>query len=172
MATHSSVLAWRIPETEEPGGLPSMGLHRVGHDWSDLAAAADWCFAKVDTAATHSWTSAAGWNLWMCNSPNRKGSRQSGRVPAPGPSSEQVSRDQLIRSGMWGWELFTKKSSKSPKPMFWARVAGLDKPRNTWTKGEKESFTVADRTMLLTLLQRGLYPNPRRLWIGYMAERD
>ena len=39
MATHSSVLAWRIPETGEPGGLPSMGSHRVGPDWSDLAAA-------------------------------------------------------------------------------------------------------------------------------------
>ena len=38
MATHSSVLAWRIPGTEEPGGLPSMGLHRVGHDRRDLAA--------------------------------------------------------------------------------------------------------------------------------------
>ena len=40
MATHSSVLAWRIPGMAEPGGLPSMGLHRVGHGWSDLAAAA------------------------------------------------------------------------------------------------------------------------------------
>ena len=40
MATHSSVLAWRIPGTGEPGGLPSMGSHRVGHEWSDLAAAA------------------------------------------------------------------------------------------------------------------------------------
>ena len=40
MATHSSVLAWRIPGTEEPSGLPSMGSHRVWHDWSDLAAAA------------------------------------------------------------------------------------------------------------------------------------
>ena len=39
MATHSSVLAWRIPGTGEPGGLPSMGSHRVGHDWSNLAAA-------------------------------------------------------------------------------------------------------------------------------------
>ena len=38
MATHSSVLAWRIPGTGEPGGLPSMGLHRVRHDWSNLAA--------------------------------------------------------------------------------------------------------------------------------------
>ena len=40
MATHSSILAWRIPGMEEPGGLPSMGSHRVGHNGSDLAAAA------------------------------------------------------------------------------------------------------------------------------------
>ena len=40
MATHSSVLAWRIPGMGEPGGLPSLGSHRVGHDLSDLAAAA------------------------------------------------------------------------------------------------------------------------------------
>ena len=39
-ATHSSVLAWRIPGTGEPGGLPSMGSHRVWHNWSDLTAAA------------------------------------------------------------------------------------------------------------------------------------
>ena len=40
MAPHSSILAWRIPGTEEPGGLPSLGSHRVRHDWCDLAAAA------------------------------------------------------------------------------------------------------------------------------------
>ena len=39
MATHSSVLAWSIPGMAEPGGLPSMGSHRLRHDWSDLAAA-------------------------------------------------------------------------------------------------------------------------------------
>ena len=43
MATHSSVLAWRIPGTGKPGGLLSMGSHRVRHDWSDLAAAAIFC---------------------------------------------------------------------------------------------------------------------------------
>ena len=37
VAPHSSVLVWQIPRAEEPGGLPSMGSHRVGHDWSDLA---------------------------------------------------------------------------------------------------------------------------------------
>ena len=45
MATHSSILAWRIPGKEEPGGLLSMGSHRVGHDWSDLAVAAA-CYWK------------------------------------------------------------------------------------------------------------------------------
>ena len=43
MATHSSVLSWRIPGTGKPGGLPSVGSRRVGHDWSDLAAAAAAC---------------------------------------------------------------------------------------------------------------------------------
>ena len=47
MATHSSDLAWRIPGTGKPGGLPSMGLHRVGHDWSDLAAAAELTYNAV-----------------------------------------------------------------------------------------------------------------------------
>ena len=50
MATHCSVLAWRIPGTGEPGGLPSMGSHRVGHDWSDLAAAAT---QRYPTTARH-----------------------------------------------------------------------------------------------------------------------
>jgi len=65
MATHSSVLAWRIPGMGEPGGLPSMGSHRVGHDWSDLAAAVTHCgnnsFLKMacsllmgEAMATHS----------------------------------------------------------------------------------------------------------------------
>ena len=49
MATHSSLLAWRIPGTGEPGGLPTMGSHRVGHDWSDLAAAVSkWCLTLCD----------------------------------------------------------------------------------------------------------------------------
>ena len=51
MATHSSVLAWRIPGMEEPGGLPSLGLHRVRHDWSDLAAAAAVFISKALCAA-------------------------------------------------------------------------------------------------------------------------
>ena len=59
-ATHSSVLAWRIPGTGEPGGLQSMGSHRVGHNWSDLAAAAaagdSWGRQEPDTTERLDWT--------------------------------------------------------------------------------------------------------------------
>ena len=47
MATHSSVLAWRMPGTGEPGGLLTMGSHRVRHDWSNLAAAASTILLKA-----------------------------------------------------------------------------------------------------------------------------
>ena len=71
VATHSSVLAWRIPGTEEPGGLLSMGSHRVRHEWSNLAAAAaathiygiqrdgtnnPMCRAAKETQRTNFWT--------------------------------------------------------------------------------------------------------------------
>ena len=54
MATHSSLLAWRIPWTEEPGGLQSMGLQRVGHDW------------MTDTHIT-STQSSLSWLVWNLN---------------------------------------------------------------------------------------------------------
>ena len=63
MATHSSVLAWRIPGMGEPGGLPSMGSHRVGHDWSDLAPSQKYlCFLiapnpKESFISLNPWTS-------------------------------------------------------------------------------------------------------------------
>ena len=62
MATHSSVLAWRIPWTEEPGGLPSIGSHRVGHDWSDLAAAAATKSQIIQTMWLPTW--ATRWPHW------------------------------------------------------------------------------------------------------------
>ena len=77
MAPHSSVLAWKTPGTGEPSGLPSMGSHRVGHDWSDLAAAAATLqhigSPTQKPLATHSpfslllisftWTSPAAYNM-------------------------------------------------------------------------------------------------------------
>ena len=66
MATHSSVLAWRIPGTAGPGGLLSLGLHRVGHDWSDLAAA-----AATHLTWTSSYSSVPCWILPLWYLPNR-----------------------------------------------------------------------------------------------------
>ena len=60
MATHSSVLAWRIPGTGEPGGLPSMGSHRVVHGWSDLAAAAAANRGNMKVTSMFK-----GWSVWV-----------------------------------------------------------------------------------------------------------
>ena len=61
MATHSSALAWRVPGTGEPGGLLSMGSHRVWRDWSDLAAAAAVAqMAKNQPARQETWIQLVG----------------------------------------------------------------------------------------------------------------
>ena len=69
MATHSSVLAWRIPGTGEPGGLPSMGSHRVEHDWSDLAAAAAAIFFRGLEAlgSMAKTTEDSAWKVCLCD---------------------------------------------------------------------------------------------------------
>ena len=67
-AAHSSVLAWRIPGTGEPGGLPSTGSHRVGHDWSDFAAAWDLRASQVALVVKNLLTSAGGTRK-MCSVP-------------------------------------------------------------------------------------------------------
>ena len=76
MATHSSVLAWRISRMGEPVGLPSMGSHRVGHDWRDLAAAAWHTMEKA--MAPHSSTLA--WKIPWTEEPGRLQSMGSWRV--------------------------------------------------------------------------------------------
>ena len=71
MATHSSVLAWRIPGTLEPGGLPSMGLRRIGHDWSDLAeavAATIWSMLLFNWATIYQFNSSTSDCSFMYNS--------------------------------------------------------------------------------------------------------
>ena len=67
MAPHSSTLAWKIPGTGEPGGLPSMGSHRVGHDRSDLAAAAAAAAAGHGSTGMFTYGSSLNWTLtYVC----------------------------------------------------------------------------------------------------------
>ena len=102
MATHSSILAWRIPGMGEPGGLLSMGSHRVRHDWSDLAAAATpgrgellcWVSGKESTCQCRS----CRFNPWVRNIPwNRKW--QSTPMFLPGKSHAQR---RLAGYSPWG----------------------------------------------------------------------
>ena len=98
MAAHSSVLAWRIPWTEKAGGLQSMGLHRVGHDWSDLAAAAAACLhAKSFTLYP------TLWDLIDCS--------------PPGPSAHGLLQARIL-------EWVSKPSSRgSSQPRDWTHVS-------------------------------------------------
>ena len=73
MATHSSVLAWRIPGTGETGGLPSMGSNRVGHDWSDLAVAA----AKQQFLTSSLFDQKRQWHPTLVLLPGKSGRLQS-----------------------------------------------------------------------------------------------
>ena len=78
MATHSSVLAWRIPRTGEPGGQPSMGSHRVGDDRSDFSSSSSNYTLSEKAMAPHSSTLA--WKIPWMEEPGRLQSMGSRRV--------------------------------------------------------------------------------------------
>ena len=106
MAPHSSILAGRIPGTGEPGGLPFMGSHRVGHNWSDLAAAAaagstmviimTYCSSMVKNPAAH--VGRPKFDLCVRKIPWRR-KWQPTPVLLPGKSHRQPS---LVTYSLWG----------------------------------------------------------------------
>ena len=106
MATHSSVLAWRIPGTGEPGGLLSMGSHRVGHDWRNLAPAAaagcGWGFPGgargKEPACQCRRRKTHGFDPWVRKIPWRR-AWQPTPVFLPGKSHRQSS---LVGYSPWG----------------------------------------------------------------------
>ena len=65
MATHSSILAWGIPWTEEPGGLQSIGSQGVGHDWSDWACTNTY-YVRLNKVPPPRCPCPNLWNLWIC----------------------------------------------------------------------------------------------------------
>ena len=67
IATHASILVWRIPWIEEPGGLQSIGLQRVGHDWRDLAGMhiKRLCYKKLFVLQFLLWFKLLKWNLYL-----------------------------------------------------------------------------------------------------------
>ena len=104
MAAHSSVLAWRIPWTEEPGGLQSTGSQRVGHDWVDstqVSTGVSGGRSGSTTVALRPAASASPWNLWD--------------VLISGPISD------LLNETLWGWDPVISVLT-GPPAWFWCTL--------------------------------------------------
>jgi len=113
MTTHSSVLAWRIPGTEEPGGMPSMGLHRVRHDWSDLAAAAARYKSRpIENAQLQRWISSVQFSHSVISNSLWPHGLQHARPPCPSPTPRAYSNSCPLSQ----WCHPTILSSVSPSP--------------------------------------------------------
>ena len=112
-ATHSSVLAWRIPGTEEPGGLPSVGSNKVGHDWSDLAAKS----LQMVTAAMKLKDACSLEKSYDQHRQHIKKHRH--YFADKGPSSQSYS---FSSSHVWMWELDYKQSWVPKNWCFWTVV--------------------------------------------------
>ena len=99
MATHSSVLAWRIPWMGEPGGLPSMGSHRVQHNWSDLAVSRGYTL-KLIVTRIRSWNSY----LWIRHFESRHRSlKQRILIKSPVLSADKSKFKSPPPPAMWLW---------------------------------------------------------------------
>ena len=107
MAPHSSTLAWKIPWTEEPGGLQSMGLWRVGHDWATSLSL--FTFMHEKEMATHS--SVLAWRI--------PGTTESGGLPSMG--SHRVGHN-------WSDLAAAAAAAKYTPPMSWSRYFHSLKP--------------------------------------------
>ena len=141
MATHSSVLAWRIPGTGEPHGLLSMGSHRVGHDWSDLAVAAariHWRGQQRMSGWMASWTR---WT-WVCTSSGRWWwTGKPGVLQSMG--SQRVGHDWVTELK---WGTFLKLMHAFASPLL--SSPNLPSPRNTlkyWKNTQHWAITEQSR---------------------------
>ena len=118
MATHSSVLALRIPGTGEPGGLPSMGSHRVRHDWSDLAAVA----AQV---ILWGYSNGSAVKESICNPGNLSSVSGLGRSPGGGnanPFQYACLENPMVRGA---WQSIVHRAAKSQTQLSnWALIIG------------------------------------------------
>ena len=141
MATHSSGLAWRIPGTGEPGGLPSMGSHRVGQDWSDLAAAAAG-YLMEKAMAPHSSTLA--WKIPWMEEPGRLQSMGSPRVRHDWVTS-------LSRIGEGNGNPLQCSCLENPRDggAWWAAVYGV---AQSWT-GLKWLSSSSSRLMIILYIR-------------------
>ena len=129
IATHSSVLAWRIPGTREPGGLPFLGSHRIGHDWSNLPAAAAGTSRLTVYSCTRCWTpgtSPSSTRLRGCGWPR----------PHPGPSHGH--HVGVLHQAKWHWALLPAGIIANMEPSLW--VFGFHQGLQKWKEARNFWF--------------------------------
>ena len=108
MATHSSILAWEVPWKEKPGGPQSMGLQRVRHDWSNLAAAAPWKMSGFPDGS-------------MVKNPPASVETQEMCVPSLG-QEDPLEEEMATHSSILAWEVPWTEEPGGPQSMGLQRV--------------------------------------------------
>ena len=169
MATHSSVLAWRIPGTGEPGGLPSTGSHRVRDDWSDLAAAAVAAFLGLHLIILSNWALRKTWNKYHIWYPSQGFVGFSGGsvVKNSPANAEDVGLIPRSRSspGEGNGNPFQYSCLGNPMNwgVWWATVYGVAKELNTsyWLNKHK---TNKKRTVHITAPQNSMIIDCYQYW--------
>ena len=138
MATHSSVLAWRILGMGEPCGLPSMGSHRVGHNWSNLAAAAAYWTSSDLGGSSSSVISFCLFILFM------RFSRQEywSGLPFPPPGDHVLSEVSMRTCSSWSWvalQSITHSFTELYKPLYNDKAVIYEKEHRGWVLLFKET---------------------------------
>ena len=159
MATHSSILAWRIPGTEEHSGLPSMGSHRVGHDWSDLAAAA----AAAATAAAGCFTFwripevHSGWGIYLQNGPTE----------CIQDSNDDIFVIVQLLSCVWLFTTHGLQQTWFPCPSLIPGVCSNSCPLSQWCYPTISSSATPFSSCPQSFSASGSFPMSRHLCIGW-----
>ena len=143
MATHSSTLAWRIPWTEEPGGLLSMGSHRVRHDWSDFSC----IHALEKEMATHS--TILAWRIPETGEP--------GELPSMG--SHRVRHDWSDLAAAAAAAVCQLHLNKT------GRKKGVKEFKKTWRKIFKENLCFLKSSQFTLLLTKRNSHFPKRIFL-------
>ena len=142
MATHSSTLAWRIPWTEEPGGLLSMGSHRVRHDWSDFSC----IHALEKEMATHS--TILAWRIPETGEP--------GELPSMGSHRVRHDWSDLAAAAAAVCQLHLNKTG---------RKKGVKEFKKTWRKIFKENLCFLKSSQFTLLLTKRNSHFPKRIFL-------
>ena len=137
MAPHYSTLAWKIPWTEEPGGLQSVGLLRVGHDWATSLSLFTFMHWR------RNWQPTPVFLGFPCGSAGKESAcnvRDLGSIPIP------LEKEMATRSGILAWRIPWTQEPRGLQPMASQRV------RHDWTTDTQRNLNLESESLALVLI--------------------